>query len=181
MDLDAVLLSAANDGLAHPLLDATARALSVAGAWIAWVLVAALVSLRYRRLGVLLLVTIVLAVGTVHLAKEAAGRERPQDVRDVLDPPESASFPSGHATTAMAVAWVAGRHLRRRAVWIVLASYAILQGAFRVYAGVHYPSDVVAGFAIGLAIGEAVIRASRVPTGAALLDRVAPRGPAAPR
>jgi len=70
----------------------------------------------------------------------------------------SSSFPSGHAMTATivytTVAYLAARLQSRiweRAVTMVLAALVILAiSASRIYLGVHYPSDVVAGMIIGI-------------------------------
>ena len=71
----------------------------------------------------------------------------------------SSSFPSGHAMSAAivysTVAYLAARlHKRRWARWLVMIAAFILIALIsfsRMYLGVHYPSDVVAGVAIGLA------------------------------
>jgi undecaprenyl-diphosphatase len=71
----------------------------------------------------------------------------------------SSSFPSGHAMTATivytTVAYLAARLQRRvweRALTMIVAALLILAiSASRVYLGVHYPSDVVAGMIIGIA------------------------------
>jgi undecaprenyl-diphosphatase len=71
----------------------------------------------------------------------------------------SSSFPSGHAMSAAivysTVAYLAARlHQRRWARWLVMTAALLIIAAIsvsRLYLGVHYPSDVVAGLAIGLA------------------------------
>jgi undecaprenyl-diphosphatase len=71
----------------------------------------------------------------------------------------TSSFPSGHAMSAAVVystvAYLAARlHKRRWARWLVMTAALIMIAAIsisRLYLGVHYPSDVVAGVAIGLA------------------------------
>jgi undecaprenyl-diphosphatase len=71
----------------------------------------------------------------------------------------SSSFPSGHAMSAAivysTVAYLAARlHKRRWARWLVMtAAFVVIAliSISRLYLGVHYPSDVVAGVAIGLA------------------------------
>jgi membrane-associated phospholipid phosphatase len=80
-------------------------------------------------------------------------RERPSNF-DFAQPFEPifgrSSMPSGHATTTFALffmlAWLAGP---RRTVALA-GSWAVLVGFSRVYGGVHYPLDVVAGAALGL-------------------------------
>ena len=71
----------------------------------------------------------------------------------------SSSFPSGHAMSSVVVygtvAYLAARlHKTQRARWITLTVFAVVIiaiGFSRMYLGVHYPSDVVAGALIGLA------------------------------
>jgi membrane-associated phospholipid phosphatase len=72
-----------------------------------------------------------------------------------LYPAESRSFPSGHATSSMAFAAAAvtlAWPTRRR--WIVAAlaaAFTVLVGLSRVALAVHYPSDVLGGWALAIA------------------------------
>ena len=65
------------------------------------------------------------------------------------------SFPSGHAMMSMAfygcLAWLAVQHGRHWGGAVALVCFAILIGLTRVFLHVHYPTDVVAGFAGGAA------------------------------
>jgi membrane-associated phospholipid phosphatase len=61
--------------------------------------------------------------------------------------PQSASFPSGHAASAFAFAYAAGRHLPGLSVPLRLLAGAV--GYSRVHTGVHYPGDVVIGSILG--------------------------------
>ena len=65
------------------------------------------------------------------------------------------SFPSGHATTAMATAFVVGFMAPRFFRLILLI--AVMTGISRVVVGMHYPTDVVAGFVVG-SLGAYVVR-----------------------
>jgi undecaprenyl-diphosphatase len=91
------------------------------------------------------------------LLKELFARPRPQVVphlRQVM----SLSFPSGHALTSAAIYLTLGALLMRVAerrlvkfYCMFVASLAtLLIGATRVYLGVHYPTDVLAGWLIGM-------------------------------
>jgi undecaprenyl-diphosphatase len=61
------------------------------------------------------------------------------------------SFPSGHTTAAFAFAAVLARERPRHAVAAFV--FAALVGLSRIYIGVHYPSDVLAGAILGTAVG----------------------------
>lgn len=60
------------------------------------------------------------------------------------------SFPSGHSLNAAAVIGGVARFTERKAVRIVCVALALLVAFSRLYLGVHYPTDVLAGLAIGL-------------------------------
>lgn len=83
--------------------------------------------------------------------KETLRRPRPfervEGVRAHVRPPDRFSFPSGH-TSAAALACVLVGTLVPAAL-VPLAVWAAAVGASRIYLGVHYPSDVLAGAALG--------------------------------
>ncbi|MEJ2745379.1 MAG: phosphatase PAP2 family protein [bacterium] len=58
------------------------------------------------------------------------------------------SFPSGHCASSMAGAWILGAFYRR--FRFPLCALVILVAYSRIYLGVHYPSDCIAGLAVGL-------------------------------
>ena len=60
------------------------------------------------------------------------------------------SYPSAHATTSAAASRVLSPLLPPAALWPL----AVAMSLSRVYLGVHWPSDTVAGFALGAAVGE---------------------------
>lgn len=91
---------------------------------------------------------------TVELLKRATDRARP----DGEQRRSNASFPSGHAATAFALALVLARRWRRLApaFW----GFAGLVAWSRIYLNRHFLSDVVCGAIIGLAIAELISRAA---------------------
>ena len=88
------------------------------------------------------------------LLKLAFQRARPQVVPWLWQEGDT-SFPSGHSSMAAALAVTLAALLWRTRLrpWAVGlgALYAVLMGVARVYLGVHYPTDVLAGWALGVA------------------------------
>ena len=84
-------------------------------------------------------------------------RPRPEPFFGVTTP-FTYSFPSGHAfmsvcfygTLALLLAPRLGSRAARSALWLAVALIAALVGFSRVYLGVHYPSDVAAGYIGGI-------------------------------
>ena len=84
--------------------------------------------------------------------KMAIGRKRPviEDLPHLMATPTGLSFPSSHSTSSFAAAQAFGRLLPRRPLLGAAAGMAFS----RLYLGVHYPSDVAAGAALGTVIGS---------------------------
>src|SRR6476469_4661415 len=85
------------------------------------------------------------------------GRPSPLNLREgahrLRRHPVTSSFPSGHS--ASAAAFVTGVALESTPAGAVLAPLALGVGYSRVHVGVHYPGDVVAGFAVGAGVAVA--------------------------
>jgi undecaprenyl-diphosphatase len=96
-----------------------------------------------------------IAIGLNFAVKLAVRRPRP--VLEGLPPlggaPSSLSFPSAHATSSFACATAMTRIAPEAAFLFVLAAGI---AACRPYLGMHYPSDVVAGAILGIALGLVV-------------------------
>ncbi|MER5183195.1 phosphatase PAP2 family protein [Streptomyces sp. NPDC002896] len=128
----------------------TMRALCAATTvWLIW---------RYRAWWLALWVAGTCALGTAvqQSLKAAVGRERPV-WPDPVDSAHYAAFPSGHAMTATVVCglllWLLRLYGAGRALWraaVVLAVVSVVGvGLTRVWLGVHWPSDVLAGWLLG--------------------------------
>jgi hypothetical protein len=102
-----------------------------------------------RRLALLVLGSAY--VNTVLKAVFAVPRPSAAAVR-VVDQAEGYSFPSGHAQTTTTVWGYLGTQVRKGWFWIAAIVVILLVGLSRVYLGVHYPQDVIAGTIIGLVL-----------------------------
>lgn len=108
--------------------------------------------LRWRRAAIWLAVTMAGALFLEFTLKYVYHRPRPTVFFGDL--PHSYSFPSGHALTSLCFYAVMAGLLSARikslpwriALWIVAVLLIIAIGLSRIYLGVHYPSDVVAGY-----------------------------------
>ncbi|THA59032.1 phosphatase PAP2 family protein [Streptomyces sp. A0958] len=82
--------------------------------------------------------------------------ERPRPFKDhqgldvLVDGKNDFSFVSDHATMAMALG--VGLFVANRKFGIAAIGLALLEGFCRIYMGVHYPTDVIGGFALGTAV-----------------------------
>ena len=114
---------------------------------------------RARRVAVYTAVlTALLSLLAVQVIQHFYVHQRPfvtrSDVTLLISHGKDASFPSEHAAVAFALAGgIAAYRLRFGVVLIVLAT---LVGFSRIYVGVHYPGDVVAGALLGISIAAAI-------------------------
>jgi undecaprenyl-diphosphatase len=100
------------------------------------------------------------------ILKPVVDRARPFEVESsltVIDAkPVSRSFPSGHAAMAFAYA-VGGARMIPGSAW-VWWPLAVIVAVSRVYVGVHWPSDIIGGAAIGLACAWFVLGGRQIGT-----------------
>jgi undecaprenyl-diphosphatase len=125
-----------------------------------------------------LLLTAGMAWGAAYAIKALIDRARPPASLALAAPDASASFPSGHTTTAaivVLIVWfaLAGAGRFRVAAGIVALGYAGAVALSRVYLADHYPTDVLASFGVVLAVALLVSAAFDLPP----LNRIRPRGP----
>lgn len=128
---------------------------------------------RGKRIAVCIFLALALTYASVELViKPLVARPRPfaalPGVRQfevsftgkMVDSPFS--FPSGHCASSMAGAWLLGTFYRR--FRLPLCALVILVAYSRVYLGMHYPSDCIAGLAVGFLCALLSERLCRVRT-----------------
>lgn len=112
-----------------------------------------------RKTAFLMLLALAISHLSCELLKNLFQRPRPfetlPDVNLMIKSIHSFSFPSGHAACAFAATIVPARKIPGTAWLFILL--ALLMAFSRVYVGVHYPSDVLAGSLLGLACGALVL------------------------
>jgi len=144
-----------NRGADTPVLCATMRLASRLGDGIVWYVLVPLLPLLFGRVAVRpaigMAVTGILGLLIYRWLKHSLVRERPfirhPGITQAMPPLDRYSFPSGHTLHAVAFSWQAVAHFPQLA-WL-LVPLASLIAASRVVLGLHYPSDVLAGGAIG--------------------------------
>jgi undecaprenyl-diphosphatase len=121
-----------------------------------WIALALVLAVRWRRpeLFPIVTATVFAADEITRGLKHLVGRERPYVARPepepLLTPDLDLSFPSGHASTSFAGATLLALLLPSFAIpFYVLAA---LIAWSRVYVGVHYPLDILAGAMLGVGV-----------------------------
>jgi undecaprenyl-diphosphatase len=96
---------------------------------------------------------------TYKAIKRATSRQRPCNVDDAIrlgtDPLDHYSFPSGHTLHAVGFSTVALFHYPELG-WLLIP-FSALVAASRIILGLHYPTDVLAGAAIGASIASSCL------------------------
>lgn len=118
----------------------------------------------YRHWALVSLIAVVFGAATVLVIKFSIRRARPEgDMGQIYRKTDPHSFPSGHAVRTLMLGVIA---LGIAPLWLglLLIIWAPLVGIARVAIGVHYVSDVLAGWVLGVIFGLAAIWASGLIT-----------------
>lgn len=115
-----------------------------------------IVSIKNKKIGLSILVNLCTVTSLNLLLKQIVQRQRPTEYR-IIDE-TGYSFPSGHSMVSMAfygfLIYLIYKHIKNKYVKIGLITFLgiliISIGISRIYLGVHYTSDVMAGFFISI-------------------------------
>jgi undecaprenyl-diphosphatase len=111
----------------------------------------------WKQLALVMIIGTVITAVVVMVIKFTVRRRRPEgEWGQIYRSTDPHSFPSGHAARSTMLAVVA---LGLGPFWLGLALliWAPLVGLARIILGVHYPSDILAGMALGLILGLLVV------------------------
>lgn len=149
------ILRAVQRRIGRPPVVRVARGMSHFGehalGWLAVGTIGAVADSERRREWLLGAAAVAGAHGASIAVKRVVRRTRPQDdrVRVLVDTPSRLSFPSSHSTSTTAAAVIYSGLTGRRLVPVLVPPML----ASRMVLGVHYPSDVLLGSALGAAVG----------------------------
>lgn len=156
------------NGANSSFLDAFFTLFTSKESWYAFYLVLlAMVFIKYRRAGwwvsLALIITIVLSDQLSGLVKDLVERLRPSHqpaLEGLLNLPAGKGglygFVSSHAANSFALAVIVGALSKSKKLWAGMILWALLTSYSRVYVGVHYPFDVLAGALLGTLIAWGV-------------------------
>jgi undecaprenyl-diphosphatase len=160
-NIDTWLFYAVNHGLSNPLFDKIMPIVTNGENWLLLYLFF-IVQLLWKggargriAIAAIFLTIIISDPLNSRLLKELFERERPcralEGVFQLVGCGGGKSFPSSHATNTFAAAVVLS-HYYRKFTWLLFAIAATVAFS-RVYVGVHYPFDVIAGALVGSVLG----------------------------
>ncbi len=164
LELDRDIFLALNDSFRSPFMDQLMTFLSSTYAWVPlYLLLLYLLIRHYRQQSWIWLLAIALTILladqiTSTFMKPFFERLRPSQDPSIFDRVNIVNgyrggrfgFASSHAANTFGIATLMWLVLKRYRPWIgLLLLWTLLVGYTRVYLGVHYPGDIVAGFAVG--------------------------------
>lgn len=163
--IDGNILLWIQENIRNPVLTPVMKAVTHLGdAGIFWILltVALLCFKKTRRAGLVSAAALVLSLVVNNLClKNLVDRTRPYELIEglkiLVSKPGDASFPSGHSGASFAAATAIFQCVPRK-YGIPLLVLAALIALSRLYVGVHFPTDVLAGTVIGILLGLAAKR-----------------------
>lgn len=108
------------------------------------------------------LAAILVRFGIVELIRWLCPRPRPfveNDVNLIIDKIDQPAFPSGHAAFFFTLSFIIYHHNKKAGIGFFVASFLI--SISRVFCGIHWPSDIIAGALVGIFSGWLIILFSR--------------------
>lgn len=158
LSMDGVFLLWLQDVVRNPILDAFFSLYTQLGnSGMIWLLLSGLMLFhpKTRKVGFWALIAMLFGLLCTNVVlKHLVGRVRPwlvvEGLTHLVAEHDPLSFPSGHTCAAFAAGATWARFAQSKRLKAVCLIQAILMGFSRLYVGVHFPTDVLAGAAVGL-------------------------------
>lgn len=151
-----------NHSLQNPLFDAIMPFVTELGSFVAMLAICIIVIIlsivfkkqTIKRIALMCLLSLLIADGIALILKNIICEPRPfitfGNVHLLVVEDDPFSFPSGHTTSTFAVVGFLVFKLRNKLWSVILILFGIVIGFSRIYVGVHYPLDVIAGMILGV-------------------------------
>lgn len=158
-----VSISFGVQSLVNPIFTILMIGITFLGNATLWLGIAALFYWSGRRKQAFHIMNLAVLSGiTAGLLKEIFARPRPSEIQVLFnDDIGTHSFPSGHSTLIGAMGGYFSKRYSSRNITIFFTIIALLVAFSRVYLGMHYVSDVIAGLILGCLVGEFYYWASK--------------------
>lgn len=162
--MDLSILESIQNNFQSPLNDIIFSTITKLGdAGFLWLVIAfaLIVTKKYRKIGILVVMALILTtlVGELFI-KHLVQRPRPfvvhSHLNTVIPKVSGYSFPSGHTASSFAAAIILINEFKK--YWIPILVLAIGIAISRLYLLVHYPSDVIAGMLLGISCSLVVLK-----------------------
>ena len=163
LNLDGGFLLFLQESVRNPILDNLMIFItSLGNGGMIWIVatIALLIPKKTRKAGIMSAAALLgsLIINN-NIVKNIVQRPRPfvtfTDLQIIIPTPSEFSFPSGHTSSSFAAAAVFYRHLPKK-IGLPSVILAGLIGFSRLYVGVHYPTDVIAGVIMGILLSYLV-------------------------
>ena len=171
MNLNIDIFYLINNNLSNPIFDLIMPPFTNLGSFVGLLTLCILAILickhynkdNYLQISKLCLYALLVSAGIVICLKLGIMENRPyttlSHVNQLVVPSEPNSFPSGHTSSTFSVVTVLVYEFRQKKFLVsILILFSILIAFSRVYCGIHYPLDVVAGAMVGIASAILVLK-----------------------
>lgn len=157
--LDTSVFLFVNQTLSNPILDILLGTITHIGSVFFWVFVlfAALFK-KEKKLYVPMFFAFLINIIFITILKDVIGRPRPYEVLEginTLDTENTGSFPSGHSSNIFLGATLLADIYKKFVVPLYVL--ALIVAFSRIYVGMHYPTDVLAGAVEGLILAKLIL------------------------